>query len=97
MKNYDKIEMELSKISNDILKDCYNNIEEALNDLINDPAYMLSNTIGLYAEAILKDQIIKKAEEKYILCFDEFDNVTGYEPKEETYEELKNLMDEIFD
>ena len=28
MVNYDKIEMELSKISNDILKDCYNNIEE---------------------------------------------------------------------
>ena len=82
MKNYDKIEMELNKISNDILKDCYNNIEEALNDLINDPAYMLSNTIGLYAEAILKDQVIKKAEEKYTLYFDEFDNITGYKPKE---------------
>ena len=97
MVNYDKIEMQLNKISNDILKDCYNNIEEALNDLINDPAYMLSNTIGLYAETILKDQVIKKAEEKYTLYFDEFDNITGYEPKEETYEELKNLIDEIFD
>ena len=81
MKNYDKIEMELNKISNDILKDCYNNIEEALDDLIKDPAYMLSNTIGLYAEAILKDQVIKKAEEKYTLYFDEFNNITGYEPK----------------
>ena len=37
MVNYDKIEMELSKISNDILKDCYNNIEDVLNDLIKDP------------------------------------------------------------
>ena len=82
MVNYDKIEMQLNKISNDILKDCYNNIEEALNDLINDPANMLSNTMGLYAEAILKDQIIKKAEEKYTLYFDEFDNITGYKPKE---------------
>lgn len=73
--NYDKIEMELICKSNDILKDRYNNIEEALNDL------MLSNTIGLYAEAILKDQIIKKAEKKYILCFDEYDNLTGYKLK----------------
>ena len=81
MVNYDKIEMELSKISNDILKDCYNNIEDVLNDLIKDPAYMLSNTIGLYAEAILKDQIIKKAEKKYILCFDEYDNLTGYKSR----------------
>ena len=42
---------------------------------------MLSNTIGLYAEAILKDQIIKKAEKKYILCFDEYDNLTGYKSR----------------
>ena len=69
MVNYDKIEMELSKISNDILKGCYDNIEDALNDLIEDPAYMLSNTIGLYAEAILKDQIIKKAEKKIYFMF----------------------------
>ena len=39
------------------------------------------NTIGLYAEAILKDQIIKKAEKKYILCFDEYDNLTGYKSR----------------